>query len=135
MVQGQRACGNSVIVLDRRFQLCEDIFHILRGSRYGDGLGVEIFLTEGLLLLGGAAVGIQVTVVFKVLFHQILRVLIRKKGVDFDCELLSVQILIGNVISNIAGCTGIHTETETERDGQDQGHKLFFHGIEFPFFK
>ena len=96
---------------------------------------MEIFLTEGLLLLGGAAVGIQVAVVFKVLFHQILRVLIRKKGVDFDCELLSVQILIGNVISNIAGCTGIHTETETERDGQDQSHKRFFHGIEFPFFK
>ena len=117
MVQGQRACGSSVIVLDRRFQLCEDVFHILRGSRYGDGLGMEIFLIEGLLLLGGAAVGIQVAIIFKVFFHQILRVLIGKKSIDLDRKLLSVQILIGNVISNIAGCTGIHTETETERDG------------------
>lgn len=89
---------------------------------------------ESLFLFGCAAVGVVVAIVVKIILHQVIRILIRQKRIDFNGKLLPIEILIRDIISHITRSTCSCTEAEAKRDHQNQGRKRFSHSIAFPFF-
>ena len=101
MIERKCAGGDSVIVLDRRFQLSKDIFEVLTCGCDSDNLGMCVLFLVALLFFDNIAHRIQESVILEVVFIQVGGILIRKKRIGLDGKLLAVQILVGDIVRNV----------------------------------
>ena len=84
---------------------------------------------EGLFRLDHVTVGIDVAVMLEVGFQQVAGILIREQRVDLDCQLLTVQVLIRDVIRHIRRSAGTHAETHTHSKYKSEYGNHFLHLI------